>query len=130
MRNAAITLENADSWAVVFELINLIESLQTIDDFYNRVVPPCRGLKEVYDRLTGWRKRAFKAFIMSGSFVLSKSVDGQYRLRNWSCGQYDKNSRQCSVTVYTYPEQPAAWSDYSISDETWRWSQLCAALPI
>lgn len=125
-----ITEKNANRWAEVFALVNKINTLKTVDDFYGAVEPPCYGLKEVYDRLHGWRKRAFRAFIMSGDFVLEHwSFDNSYDMKYWGWGRYNEKASRCYVNVHHY-DHPIDWEDFTEEKTKWGWDQLCAALPI
>lgn len=125
-----INSDNAYRWEAIFTLVDKINALKSVEEFYGTVEPPCYGLKEVYDRLHGWRKRAFRQFIMSGDFVLEHwKFNNSYDLKYWGLGRYNEHANRCFVNVHHY-DHPVDWEDYTEEKSEWSWSQICAALPI
>ena len=75
MENPTIISEkNANRWAEVFALVNKINTLKTVDDFYGTVEPPCYGLKEVYDHLLKLVKKYFEKLLSKKSSQLQKTI--------------------------------------------------------
>ena len=124
-----ITESNAREWAIIYHVLNQIRGLKSVGEFYGTIEPTV-GLKEIYDRLTGWRKLAYKAFIMLGSFVLSRFGTNNVP-EQWTWGRYCPNPHHCDVLVRKYPEHATDWSELqSEKDETMTWEQVCAMYSI
>lgn len=125
-----ITIENAGNWAIVFALAEQINAMKSVREFYGIVEPPCHGLRELYDCLHGWRKRAFRAYIMSGRFILDRWSDGSYDLKHWGCRHYNEHVKLCNVEIHRYYPRPMGLEDFEEEETQWGWDQLCAALSI
>lgn len=127
---AIITSENAQQWATVYYMINLINSLQSVDDFYGAVEPTI-GMGEIYERLRGWRKQTFRNFIMSGDFVMDRfGKDWCVSKASWNYGRYNTHPDRCDVRVRKYPEHAMGWEDFVEEARTMSWQQICGLYAI
>lgn len=125
MKAAIINEKNAHKWAVVFEMLEVVNGLQTIDDFYINVFPTW-GVDEIYSRLHGWRKEAYKNFLMSGDFVLEAFGDeAPTYVDYWGYGRYSPNTNKIYAMVRRYPDHCYDWEAYKEEEASLTWKEVC-----
>lgn len=90
-------IATAPIWAAIYAQIEVINDLNSVDEFYG-VITPIKGVKEVYDRLHGWRKEVYKNFIMSGDLDVEKHDNALIPIF-WADGLYNPNSQAISACV-------------------------------
>lgn len=130
--NNIITTANAAFWAAIFSEVEKINKLNSVDEFYGigkgetfYQVAPVEGLKEIHQRLHGWRKEAYKNFIMSGWFDINQF--GEKMVPNsWGYGRYTC-AKKASAQVHKYPLDAHDWvydleGEYEISLS---WEDIC-----
>lgn len=99
-------------WTAIYAQIELINKLNSVDEFYG-VITPIKGVKEVYDRLTEWRKEAYRDYIMSGDLDAERA-DGVLIPIFWDDGLYSPNPQVMSACVKenwwgTQREEDISW---------------------
>ena len=125
MKTAIINEKNASKWAEVLEMVKVINSLKSIDDFYGNVLPTW-GVEEVYSRLHGWRKEAYKNYIMSGDFVLEDFGDSfPTHVEYWGYGRYNPNASSVEAIIKRYPNPCYDWDDHKDEKTYISWKEVC-----
>lgn len=94
------------------------------------VVDPTAGVKEIFDHLKGWRKKDFKAFVLSGSFVAQQFGSGKKHVVQWSYGRLDPKATRAECVVQKYDAQATDWTDCREVTEHLTWRQICAMCAI
>ena len=126
-KNAIITTENAREWATVYEMVEKINQLKSIDDFSSSEVYPTYGIYEIYCRLKGWRRHAYRSFLMSGYLTVQRwfGKEAPKWIPNpWEEGNI-KDSRTIEVTVQVFPKGATDFNCYNEHVEKWSWERLC-----
>lgn len=125
MKTAIINEKNVSKWAAVFTMVEVINGLESIDDFYTNVFPTW-GIEEIYSRLHGWRKEAYKAFLMSGDFVLEAFGNNTPTyVEYWGYGRYNPNASSVEATIKRYPETCHDWEAYEEEEASLSWEEIC-----
>lgn len=125
MKTTIINKENASKWVSVFTMIDIINGLESIDEFYPNVVPTW-GVEEIYSRLHGWRKEAYKNFIMSGDFVLEAFGDETPTYVDyWGYGRYNPNASSVEAVIKRYPNPCYNWEAYKEEEASLTWKEVC-----
>lgn len=125
MKTAIINEKNSEQWACVFAMLDVINGLESINDFYVNVFPTW-GVNEIYSRLHGWRKEAYKQFIMSGDFVL-EAFGGKAPtyVDYWGHGRYNPNADKVYAMVRRYPDHCSSWEAFKEEEASLTWEEVC-----
>lgn len=122
---AIINEKNSKQWATVFSMIDIVNGLENIDDFYINVFPTW-GVGEIYSRLHGWRKEAYKNFLMSGDFVLEAFGDNAPTYVDyWGYGRYNPNASSVEARIRRYPNPCYDWDDHKDEETYISWEEVC-----
>jgi hypothetical protein len=113
-------------WANIWDTVSQINRMTSIEEFYGNVVPVNWGNEQVYERLQGWRREAYKHYLMSGYFIISRFGEKPY-LDSWGYGRFRPN-RDVAVVVRQYKESATDWMDYTEVHEEWTWEEVCKYL--
>lgn len=125
MKTAIINEKNANKWAVVFEMVEAINGLKSIDEFYTNVFPTW-GVGEIYSRLHGWRKEAYKHFLLSGDFVLEAfGKETPTYVDYWGYGRYNPNASSAEAVIKRYPNPCYDWDNYIEEETHVSWEEVC-----
>lgn len=125
MKAAIINEKNAEQWASVFTMLEVINGLKSIDEFYNNVAPTW-GVSEIYSRLHGWRKEVYKRFLMSGDFVIETFGDGSPTyVEYWGYGRYNPNAEEINTMIRRYPDHCYDWEAYKEKEVSLTWEEVC-----
>lgn len=114
-----------EQWATIWETVDSINGFQTTDEFYSKGITPLDGgVKEVYARLSGWRKEAYRAFVMSGCFVANVFGVEKVYPRQWFSGNINCPRKAVDVSVHHYPLNASDWSDFTEEETKWTWEDV------
>ena len=113
-------------WSNIWDTVSQINQIKSVEEFYGKIIPVNQGNEEVYKRLQGWRKEAYKSFLMSGCFIVSRFGKNPH-LDNWGYGRFRPNMK-AAVVVRQYKESATDWADYNEVHEEWTWEEVCKYL--
>lgn len=128
--NGALIITEAEAVeaANTFDLIRQVITKKSIEDFYGSVEPTYPvDLQAVYNRLRGWRKQAFRQFIMSGwvSLQTFQTDEGKAAYpKQWGYGKYSAADR-INAVEQEYCKGAIDWNDCTERKRTLSWRQLC-----
>lgn len=124
-----ITEEEALEAAHTFELIRQVIGKKSIEDFYGSIEPTYPvDLQAVYNRLHGWRRTAFKQFMLSGWLSIQTFQTEKRKVaypKQWGYGRYSPTATNLQARIQAYVKGAVDWNDCTEKETEISWKQLC-----